>query len=153
MDVSRVPASPAPTPAPAAPVRPRLRGRLLAVGALVAATVTVALVDPDGGGPYPPCPSRGLFGIDCPGCGGLRGTNALLHGRIAEALDHNLLLLPTLAVLAVMLGFWLLPLVGRPARPFNPPRWVVAVGVVVAVAFTVARNVPVGALEFLASDA
>lgn len=115
--------------------------------------MTVALVDPDGGGPYPPCPSRGLFGIDCPGCGGLRGTNALLHGRVGEALDHNLLLLPTLAVLAVMLGFWLLPLVGRPARPFNPPRWVVAVGVVVAVAFTVARNVPVGALEFLASDA
>jgi Protein of unknown function (DUF2752) len=133
--------------------RPRLRGRVLAVGALAAATATVAFVDPDGGGPYPPCPSRTLFGIDCPGCGGLRGTHALLHGRLGEALDHNLLLLPTLAVLGVVLAFWLLPLVGRPARPLNPPRWAVAAGVAVAVAFTVARNLPFGAFEFLASDA
>ena len=43
-------------------------------------------MDPDKGGAYPLCPSKALFGVDCPACGGLRGTNALLHGRIGEAL-------------------------------------------------------------------
>jgi hypothetical protein len=134
--------------------RPREIGkRVLALAALAGATTTVALIDPQGGGPYPPCPSRTLFGLDCPGCGGLRGTHDLLHGHVLSALDHNLLLPVTLVVLAVGLGMWLLPLVGRPARPLRPPRWAVTAAVVVVAAFTVLRNLPVPGLEWLGSSA
>jgi hypothetical protein len=108
-------------------------------------------VDPQGGGPYPACPSRLLFGVDCPGCGGLRGTHDLLHGHVVEALDHNLLLPLVLGFMAVAFGRWLLPLVGRPARPLHPPRWALVASLVVVVAFTVLRNLPIPALAWLGS--
>jgi hypothetical protein len=127
--------------------------RLVALGAAVGATTLVGLVDPQGGGPYPLCPSRLLFGIDCPGCGGLRGTHDLLHGHVAEALDHNLLLPFVLGFMVLALGRWLMPLAGRPARPLNPPRWALAAALVVVVAFTVLRNLPVPALAWLGSGA
>jgi hypothetical protein len=131
----------------------QIKLRALVLAGMVGATTSVALVDPAAGGVYPACPSRTLLGFDCPGCGGLRGTHDLVHGNVVEALDHNLLLPVTLAVIAVALGMWLLPLVGRPARPLHPPQWtVVAAGVAVA-AFTVLRNLPVPGLEWLGSSA
>jgi uncharacterized protein DUF2752 len=130
-----------------------VRTRLLAAGSVAAATTLVALVDPGGGGPYPRCPSRLLLGIDCPGCGGLRGTHDLLHGHVLQALDHNLLLPFILGLMATALGLWLLPLVGRPARTLHPPRWAIAAACVVVVAFTVLRNLPVPALAWLGSGA
>ena len=134
-------------------VRGRTRvGRLAALAGTAVATVYVGLVDPARGGAYPLCPSRLLLGLDCPACGGLRGLHDLLHGRLAEALGHNLLLPAWLAVLGVALGLWLLPPVARrPARALVvPPRVGLVAGGVLA-AFTVARNVPVGPLELLAS--
>jgi hypothetical protein len=97
------------------------------------------------------CPSRALFGIDCPACGGLRGTHDLLRGHVGKALDHNLLLPGFLAVLGVVLALWLLPLVGRPARTLSAPRWATLGAVALVAAFTVARNLPLAPLEFLAS--
>ncbi len=35
------------------------------------------------------CPFRLLTGIPCPGCGGIRAANALLHGEILKALYIN----------------------------------------------------------------
>ncbi|HEX8802788.1 MAG TPA: DUF2752 domain-containing protein [Acidimicrobiales bacterium] len=133
--------------------RDRLRPRLAVLAALGAATAYVGAVDPEGGGLYPVCPSRALLGVDCPACGGLRGTHDLLHGDMAGALDHNLLLPAALAVAAVALALWLLPLVGRPARTLRPPRWLVVAATVVVVAFTVLRNLPVAGLDVLASGA
>jgi Protein of unknown function (DUF2752) len=143
---------PAPTvaPAPLAPAVTRRQRLATLVGGL-AVTGYVFLVDPSKGGAYPRCPSRLLFGIDCPACGGLRGTHDLLHGHVREALDHNLLLPAYLAVIAGMAGMYLLPLIGRPARAMHPPRWLVVAAVVVVVAFTVARNLPVAGLRFLDS--
>lgn len=129
------------------------RTRLATLAGLSAVTGYVFLLDPDKGGVYPLCPSRTLFGIDCPACGGLRGTNALLHGRIAEALDHNLLLPFFLGFLAVVLGLWLLPLVGRAERKLPIPRWLAVTAIAVAVAFTVARNLPFPVFDYLASEA
>jgi hypothetical protein len=129
-----------------------VRTRLAALGAAAGATALVALIDPQGGGPYPTCPSRLLLGVDCPGCGGLRGTHDLLHGNVVEALDHNLLLPLVLGFMAVAFGRWLLPLVGRPARPLHPPRWALVASLVVVVAFTVLRNLPVPALAWLRSS-
>ena len=113
-------------------------------GAAVVGCVTLALVDPAGGGPYPRCPTRLLTGFDCPACGGLRGVHDLLHGRIVEALDHNLLLVLALP-LGVMVGWrWL-------RRPI--PRWMSAALIATAVVFTVAHNLPVESLRWLGSSA
>jgi hypothetical protein len=128
-------------------------GRLARVAALAgftAFTGYVYLMDPDKRGVYPLCPSRTIFGIDCPACGGLRGTHALLHGRIREALDHNLLLPLLLATIAACVGSWMLPLAGRPARTVQLPRWLLVTIGVVVVAFTVTRNLP--GFDYLASD-
>ena len=119
--------------------------------AVAGATAYVGLVDPAQRGVYPLCPSRLLFGVDCPACGGLRGTHDLLRGHVGQALDHNLLLPGFLAVLAVVLALWLLPLVGRPARSLTVPRWATLGTLALLAAFTVARNLPVASLEFLAS--
>lgn len=142
----------APAPAPVAPVSGRQRlGRAAGLAAAAGVTAYVGMVDPSSGGAYPLCPSRALLGIDCPACGGLRGTHDLLGGDIVGALDHNLLLPVLLVVYAVAIGLWLRPLLGRAIRPVRVPRWLLTTGIVVAVGFTVLRNVPVAGLEFLGS--
>jgi hypothetical protein len=92
-----------------------------------------------------------LLGIDCPACGGLRGTHDLLHGDVVGALDHNLLLPLLLALYAYAAVVAFAPLVGRVVRPLHPPRWALVAGAVVLATFTVVRNLPVAGLEFLGS--
>lgn len=141
-----------PVPAPAAVVtRGQRLARVAALAAAAGATAYVGFTDPSEGGAYPLCPSRMLFGVDCPACGGLRGTHDLLNGDLAGALGHNLLLPALLAVVAVTVALWMRPLIGRPARPVRTPRWLITAGATVAVAFTVLRNLPIAGLEFLAS--
>ena len=125
--------------------------RWATLAAVAGATALVGLVDPARHAVYPVCPSRALFGIDCPACGGLRGTHELLRGHLGRALDHNLLLPGFLAVFGVVLALWLLPIVGRPARTLLVPRWAGFGAVALVGAFTVARNLPLAPLEFLAS--
>ena len=81
--------------------RPRPRRVLAPVGVLLGSTAALGYVwavDPNEPGHYPLCPTKFFLGIDCPGCGIMRGTHDLLHGNVAGALDHNVLL----AVLAPM---------------------------------------------------
>ena len=139
---------------PAPPVTARQRwGRLGGLAVAAGAAAYVAAVDPSRGGAYPLCPSRIVLGLDCPACGGLRGTHDLLGGDVAAALDHNLLLPLWLAVAAAAIAVWSLPLAGRRAPAVRPPRWMV-LGVAASVAaFTVLRNLPVAGLEFLAAGA
>jgi Protein of unknown function (DUF2752) len=127
--------------------------RLAVLAALGGATAFVWLVDPSQGDLHPPCPSRLLLGLDCPLCGGLRGTHDLLHGRVVQALDHNLLLPAIFAVLCVVLAMWLLSLVGRRAPMLLVPRAVMVPAVGLVATFTVLRNLPVASLEFLGSGA
>jgi hypothetical protein len=125
--------------------------RLCALAGLAGVAGYLAAVDPSDGGVWPPCPSRTLLGLDCPGCGGLRGTHDLLRGDVLAALDHNLLLPAAVAVVAVALALWMLPLVGRPARALRFPRWAVTAALVAVASFTVLRNLPIAALDVLAS--
>lgn len=78
---------------------------LTALG-VIAATLYVRAVDPNVPGHYPPCPTKLLFGIDCPGCGGLRATHALANGDIAAAADHNVLVLVAIPVAIVLWVMW-----------------------------------------------
>ncbi|MFC5751121.1 DUF2752 domain-containing protein [Actinomadura rugatobispora] len=77
--------------------------RPLGVGAAAAVgAVLVAFVDPHEPGHYPTCPSLGLTGWYCPGCGGLRMTHSLMHGDVGQAFGMNplvMLLLPVFAYL------------------------------------------------------
>lgn len=52
------------------------------------------------------CPTQLLFGVDCPACGALRGTHALLHGDVAGSVDHNILLPLAIVALAVFGARW-----------------------------------------------
>lgn len=63
-------------------------------------------VDPHVPGHYPGCPSQWLLGVDCPGCGGMRGTYDLLHGDVMGMADDNVLLIVALPLAIVAFGIW-----------------------------------------------
>lgn len=134
------------------PDRAALRSGAI-VGAIVAAgTAAIVAVDPSDSG-VPICWSQGVFGIDCPLCGGLRCVNSLARGDWVAAADHNVVLavLLPLAVLgwvAWMVAAWR----GRrlqwpPALRSGPlPKVLIAGAIVAVLAFTVARNLDTNAV-------
>jgi hypothetical protein len=83
-----------------------------------------------------------MTGWDCPGCGATRGMHDLVHGDVAGALDHNVLL--ALAVpIAVLSWFgWVRRSWTGGQRRFEVPRAVVFAGIAVVVVFWVVRNLP-----------
>jgi hypothetical protein len=92
-------------------------------------TVGVSVRDPHEHGSWGICPTYGIFGVFCPGCGSLRALYDLVHGDIAASVGHNLLLIP-----AVLFVAWTTV---RPPGPRWSRAWLVAV-----IVFTVARNLP-----------
>jgi hypothetical protein len=121
---------------------------LLGIGACVLLNVR----DPNVSGSYGLCPSQALFGIDCPGCGLMRGTYALTEGDVAGALDHNLFILPVLGVFVYAYLRWAGEYFGYSLPRLAPKAWLVISMAAVIVAFWVLRNVG-GPFEFLASNA
>jgi hypothetical protein len=119
-------------------VRPRPWAALAGVAAVAG---YVAAVDPNRPGHYPICPFLAVTGYYCPVCGTLRMIHALAHGHVASAAGFN------------PLAFAMLPLLGwlwlRWARTRPLPGWILrpslvtAYGVVI-VAYSVARNLPMG---------
>jgi Protein of unknown function (DUF2752) len=127
----------------------RRRRRMLAPLATGAAVLGglgyLAAVDPSTPGHYPLCPTRALFGVDCPGCGALRGTHDLVTGNLAGALDHNVLLIVFLPLAVVLWVRWLrrawTGLTPAVSRAVLQRRTTVLITVLVAVlAFGVIRN-------------
>jgi hypothetical protein len=123
------------------------------LAALVAGLAYVYAFDPNEPGHYPACPTRAVFGVDCPGCGAARCIHALLHGDLGRALDHNVLLVAVLPVLAGFTAYWAWGQFVRPVRPARLPMAVVWGFVAVAVGFAVVRNLPWEPLTYLASAA
>jgi hypothetical protein len=114
---------------------------------VVVASVVLYLNNPTEVGWFPPCPFRYFTGLDCPGCGSLRGLHSLLHGNILKAADYNLLLLPALPLVAsgvytkiTKRGEHLWSLLNRPV-----------IVLIVICAFWLARNIRNYPLEWLAS--
>jgi hypothetical protein len=85
---------------------------------------------------FPPCPFKLLTGLNCPACGGLRMTHDLLHGDLAAAVVDNVFLLVGLpALLLWVLVRW------RTGRPIMT-KPAIAVAAVLAIIWTVVRNIP-----------
>lgn len=89
----------------------------------------------------PMCPFHAATGWWCPFCGGLRAADALAHVQWRAALHDNVLFVLALPFIAWWWVDWV-----RRARAGRPRRAVRALGVgaliVLAVAFTVVRNLP-----------
>ncbi|MDN5765062.1 MAG: DUF2752 domain-containing protein [Humibacillus sp.] len=86
----------------------------------VGGCVFVALNDPTtAGGLVPPCPTKTLFGITCPGCGTARMLFCLLHGDVVSAAHYNALALLALPLLLWSYFAW----VWSRARRRPLPRW------------------------------
>ncbi len=126
------------------PPRPAWVRGAVAGGAVAAGALAIAAVGPTDTG-VPVCWSAGLFGVDCPLCGGLRCTSALVHGDWFAAADHNLLLAIALPLVAVGWAVWMFgALRGRPVRMPRVPPWAWVTLGVVTIAFTLVRNMDLG---------
>ena len=84
---------------------------VLAILIAASALIVLYFFDPETAGIYPVCPSKFISGYDCPGCGSLRATHALLHGNIASAWRYN----P-----AIFFAIALLLLIGAASLHRNP---------------------------------
>ncbi len=103
------------------------------------ALAAYAAFDPAAAGFFPRCPIRALTGLLCPGCGAQRALHALLHGDVAGAFSHNVLLPVALVLTAVATA----RPPRRPAGGYLRARWVWGL-VALVVAYTVLRNAPPG---------
>lgn len=128
----------------------RSRSRRL-VAPLVAATASagglayLAAVDPNEPGHYPLCPTQALFGIDCPGCGIMRGTHDLVTGNAAGAVDHNILLVVLVPLALILwLGWLRRSWTGHTrsvtARQSQRRTTALVIGLVAMIVFGVVRN-------------
>ena len=91
----------------------------------------------------PLCPFHSATGLWCPLCGGLRAADALAHLQWRTALSDNLIFVLALPLLAL---WWVDSM--RRARDGRPRRALGMLGtgglIALAVAFTIARNLPAG---------
>jgi len=119
--------------------------RWLLPGFILVSLVVVVLLwqfDPNqNGSPLPPCPSRWLTGLYCPGCGATRALHALLHGDIEKAFSMNVVFVTALPIVILLIFQQanVLPAVlQKTARVFSDARpwaWLL-------ISFAVLRNLP-----------
>jgi Protein of unknown function (DUF2752) len=112
----------------------------------------IRLVDPNHSGAYPQCPTKMLTGLDCPLCGATRAVHSLIDGNLVGAMDHNLLFVLSLPLLAYAFVAWTSTRMGRPMKPLpvTNPRVIISVGVLMVV-FAVVRNLPMMPFHWLNS--
>ena len=122
--------------------RDRVVAALTLVG-IFAAIVFVAMKDPRTHGMGVLCPSRGVFGIYCPGCGSTRSLYDILHGEYSLAFQNNpLMVLVGLPVLVAIM-FSLASVVIRRKRPILGFPSVIGYSIAIfLVLYCVARNLP-----------
>lgn len=115
--------------------------------------------DPAQHGFYPACYWKRWTGLNCAGCGGLRATHHMLHGRVGLAFRHNPLLV---AAIPAGLGWLAWKIVRRRSAHTGVERgvevasakspagfaWVVWAAMALCV-YTILRNIPIPALSWL----
>lgn len=84
---------------------------------------------------WPKCPIHAVTGLWCPGCGSQRAAFALLNGDPVTAIKTNLMI--AVGPVLVASAWW--------AQKTNRTKLqyvIAAVAAVIAIAFTIARNIP-----------
>lgn len=142
--------SPAPTPVGAGGWRGAV-APLLTLGGALGTCVFVAAADPTTpGGVSPPCPTKALFGIVCPGCGSARMLYSLIHGDLRSALTYNAVGVAMLVLLVWSYIAWSTRrITGRRVPRWETLRWApLAIGALAAV-WLVVRNLPFAPFDSL----
>jgi len=93
--------------------------------------------------------------LDCPGCGGLRATHALTHGRLLAAFQFHPGYILSLPIFGFLIFLWLrewrrrgkMPVPLAQAECNQPLVWIA----VIFIALGVVRNIPVKPFNWLAS--
>jgi hypothetical protein len=153
------PAPSPPLPAPDTSVAPgpsrRLNRWLCAAGAVGLTAGGMAFlyrVNPNvADNPYPRCLLKSMTGIDCPGCGGTRAVYSLLHGDVAGAADHNVLVFLVLPVLAYLVTRFVLARFDVELPAVRMTRSLAWAMVAVTLVFSLVRNIPGWPLYYLNS--
>ena len=120
----------------------RVAGPGAAALSVGAATLLLAVVDPNESGHYPLCPLKATTGLDCPGCGGLRCVHDLATGHPAAAANQNVF---ALALLPLVVAAWVVWVVRRwrgDTRRVQIPARALYVIYGVGIAFAIVRNLP-----------
>jgi hypothetical protein len=122
----------------------RIRGPLLGAATVAAVTLALRVRDPHVSHSWGVCPLYALTGVYCPGCGGLRGVSDLSHGHLGQAASSNLLLVLAIPFALVAFGRWTYAAwTGRDVAAIPAlPKAVTTGLILVALVFTVARNLP-----------
>lgn len=140
-----------PSPGWSALLRHRVYTPLLALLGFVGACTVVLLGDPTTpGGFLPPCPTKFLLHIVCPGCGSTRALYSLLHGDLPAALHYNAVGVVAMGLLAAafvayVVGLWR----GRRVRSWQHWRYAPMVTLAVVTVWFVIRNIPVAPFDSL----
>jgi len=123
--------------------RARLAGYVGVAALAVAGSTMIYMVDPAEPGHYPTCPFKLVTGLDCPGCGSMRGLHQLLHGHIGHAANYNILLIAAAPYLVIGWLVSMTRLLGGPQiRLPRMPAWLYKAIPVLVVAFWIVRNAP-----------
>lgn len=129
------------TPDPAlvatAPVhrpKPTASWRRWSIALLLVSPVVLAILNE-----FPLCPSAGMLGLPCPGCGLTRATLLLVQGEFSRALALHPLVIPLAPMYFAALGFFGVELIrgpnhATPSTPWLTGRWVSIFGGVVLAA-------------------
>lgn len=111
------------------------------VAALAAAALAVDIAFDPVHRHVPLCPFHSVTGLWCPLCGGLRAADSLAHLQVTSALHDNAVFVLALPLVALWWVDWVVR--SRSGRPMRAqPRYAGTVLIVLAVAFTVLRNLP-----------
>lgn len=109
--------------------------------ALALGSTYLYLFNPAAGAGYPACPFRMITGLQCPGCGSLRGLHQLLHGHPLATFKLNPLLVLTLPFLLYLLFLSTrAAITGRPQAKFFIPANLIWAFLGVVLFFWIFRN-------------
>lgn len=122
------------------------RDRWFAAALLLAALGALAVVwkvNPSQHPNLPECPTLGLLGVYCPGCGSTRATHHLLNGRLATAWSFNPLMVLVGAPLGIAYAAALASAILTGRRPmWRPPARLAYAIAVLLLLYMGVRNIP-----------